>query len=242
MNPAFPDHLPLVSDEEQEKLSAYLDGELGEADTEDLVAKLARNQELRATAEELKKTWELLDHLPRPHAPEDFTAKTLHKLDTTKVILLTRERRWRRLAAFGWAVTLLLAGGGGFLFAFYWPREQPAVPVVLTETAMDTADDRTKDFQDRQSLPPGLRRMDMQVRQNVHRILVELRGKLTREERSRLLEAASKGTWEYLDELRRLAQVHGIPLDVPLPPPKPSRSPVEETRPKPKSTPRKGAD
>lgn len=247
MNPLTPENRPGLSEEDREKLTAYLDGELGEDATEALVAELGRSPQLRTEAEELKKTWELLDYLPRPQAPENFTAKTLDRLDTTKLLLLTRERRWRRLALFGWVFTLLLAGIGGFIFAFYWPREtepQNTSPqtVEIPPLPLEPPDESTKDVHERLSLPL-LRSMDRRVQYNLNRILNELHTKVKDEQkwkkiRNDLMNAAQRGIWDYIDELQKLAIEHNIPLDMPLPT-KP-RSPGEGPRPnKPKNLPPK---
>jgi hypothetical protein len=251
MNSA-PEPLPPISEKDRENLSAYLDGELGDEATEEVVALLGRRQDVRTVAEELKKTWDLLDYLPRPQAPENFTEKTLHKLDTTKVVLLGRERRWRRAAVVGWAVTLLLAGVMGFIGAFYWPQEQPPqTPANAENTQPQVADNskEIKEVHDRLNSPPLLRKMDERVRGNVNRILKELHTKVKDDKewlkiRRDLMDAARYGTWEYLDELRRLALKYQIPLESPnFPPRQRPTSPGDENRPaKPKGTGKKGQE
>src|SRR5262249_39026234 len=61
-------------------LVAYLDGELDPADARRVEARLATDPEARAKATALKKTFDLLDYLPRPEPSPDFTTRTLHKL------------------------------------------------------------------------------------------------------------------------------------------------------------------
>lgn len=238
MNPPAPDDRTAISAEDQENLSAYLDGELAEEESEKLAARLGRSPDLRASATELKKLWELLDYLPRPNAPENFTEKTLHRLDTTKMLLLKRERRWRWLAVGGWAFTILLAAGFGFLFAFYWPREQPPVTTAAADNLEPTSEP-VRDPNGRLQPPPFPKNMDDRVRRNVNRILIELRDKATLNEWHRLRESARHGTWEFLDELRSLAKKHEVPLDFPMP--NKPKSPGEDTRPKPRNTARKGS-
>jgi anti-sigma factor RsiW len=58
-------------------LVAYLDGELSENESRVIAAKLTQSVSARREVECLEKTWELLEYLPRPHAREDFTARTL---------------------------------------------------------------------------------------------------------------------------------------------------------------------
>jgi hypothetical protein len=147
------------------------------------------------------------------------------------------------LAVLGWALTLLFAGGFGFFLAFYWPREQPPVVNTLPEVPTDIPADTAKEVPDAFDMPGffRLQKMPQHVGGNVRRIFSELRGKMTREERARLVEAASKGLWEYMEELKKLAIVHKISLDEPVPPPK-QRSPGDEPRPKPKNTTKKGQE
>src|SRR5207248_135059 len=64
-----------------EELVAYLDGELGEQETETVEAQISLNPAVRREAEALRKTWDLLDYLPRPQPATDFTNRTLSRLD-----------------------------------------------------------------------------------------------------------------------------------------------------------------
>ncbi len=65
---------------ERENLVAYLDGELNPDESQRLSTKLTQSLSGRREVEDLKRTWELLDALPRPNAPEDFTARTLSEI------------------------------------------------------------------------------------------------------------------------------------------------------------------
>src|SRR5229473_2045109 len=58
-----------LNEDERAELVAYLDGELNEEAAQVLEARLSREPDLRAEAEALKRTWELLDYLPRPEPP-----------------------------------------------------------------------------------------------------------------------------------------------------------------------------
>src|SRR3954451_11306178 len=71
-----PDQQRLTPNERAD-LVAYLDGELGEAESRAIATKLAHSATARREVEFLEKTWELLEYLPRPKASEDFTARTL---------------------------------------------------------------------------------------------------------------------------------------------------------------------
>src|SRR5262249_15358697 len=61
-------------------LVAYLDGELDPADARRVEARLATDPEARAKATALKKTFDLLDYLPRPEPSPHFTTRTLPQL------------------------------------------------------------------------------------------------------------------------------------------------------------------
>ena len=74
-----PEQLRLTPDERTD-LVAYLDGELPEAHLRSISTKLTHSATARREVEILKKTWELLDHLPRPEVREQFTQKTLTEI------------------------------------------------------------------------------------------------------------------------------------------------------------------
>ncbi|MCS7021358.1 MAG: hypothetical protein NZU63_05985 [Gemmataceae bacterium] len=77
---------PLPSDDADpldpldEELVAYLDGELPEEQARQIEQRLAADPQLRRRAILLKKTYELLDYLPRPEASPDFATRTLEKI------------------------------------------------------------------------------------------------------------------------------------------------------------------
>ena len=110
---AKPPNKPKLTPQEQENLTAYLDHELDDAGSEAVTAALSRRPEVRKEAETLRKTWEMLDYLPRPQAPKSFTEQTLTRLSSTKGILLQQGMKWRRYAIAGWAACLLTAGAFG---------------------------------------------------------------------------------------------------------------------------------
>lgn len=72
--------LPDEYSEKEELYSTYLDGELTEEEARDFEAKLASNPEERANFQAMKKTWEMLDYLPKPEITSSFTLKTMEKL------------------------------------------------------------------------------------------------------------------------------------------------------------------
>lgn len=65
-------------------LVAFLDGELDPSLAHDVEAKLAADADLRARAAALKKTFDLLDFLPRPEPSPEFATRTLDKLPVAK--------------------------------------------------------------------------------------------------------------------------------------------------------------
>jgi hypothetical protein len=66
------------------ELVAYLDGELDDATARKVEMRLATDPAARRKAAALKKTFDLLDYLPRPEPSADFTTRTLDKLPAMK--------------------------------------------------------------------------------------------------------------------------------------------------------------
>jgi hypothetical protein len=66
------------------ELVAYLDGELDLAAARKIEVRLATDPAARAKAAALKKTFDLLDYLPKPDPSPNFTTKTLDKLPAVK--------------------------------------------------------------------------------------------------------------------------------------------------------------
>jgi anti-sigma factor RsiW len=94
-------------------LVAYLDGELGAESARSLEARLNRDPAARAEADALKRTWDLLEYLPRPEPSPSFTHRTMERLATQPA---AGRRSWRPWAVgLAWAAAVLLAVGGGFL-------------------------------------------------------------------------------------------------------------------------------
>jgi anti-sigma factor RsiW len=69
-----------------EELVAYLDGELGADGAEAVEARIGLDPTVRAEADALKKTWDLLDYLPRPEPSPNFTERTLSRLEPVRQI------------------------------------------------------------------------------------------------------------------------------------------------------------
>lgn len=127
----MPDTTPQDDDE---RLVAYLDGELDDAAAVQVEQLLASNPEVRHQVEKLSRTWDLLDLLPSPRASQEFTNRTLTAVRTkaptsdsdavdeevsTRINVVSAPRpssdKWRRsgvriLAFFG----LLFVAAAGF--------------------------------------------------------------------------------------------------------------------------------
>ena len=105
-------------DDDQDELVAYLDGELDEQAARAVEAKLNVDATAREEADTLRRTWELLDYLPRAEPSPNFTHRTMERLEPvvrTTMIRVRPWKRWRPLAlGMGWAAAVLLAGAGGF--------------------------------------------------------------------------------------------------------------------------------
>jgi ferric-dicitrate binding protein FerR (iron transport regulator) len=113
------------NEQEQADLVAYLDGELTGEAARTLEAKLSLDPQARAEADALRRTWELLDYLPRPEPSARFTHRTLERLSPVRSDERRRRRRWRSgCLALGWVAALVLAGWAGYAgYNWFVPRE-----------------------------------------------------------------------------------------------------------------------
>ena len=73
----MPDSIP---DDPDADLVAFLDGELDARATRGMEKRLRADSKLRAQAEAIRKTWNLLDFLPHPEPSPSFTSRTLDKV------------------------------------------------------------------------------------------------------------------------------------------------------------------
>lgn len=69
-------------DTAEAELVAYLDGELDDADARRVEAKLSQDPQARERVAALKKTYDLLDYLPRPEPSPTFASRTLDRIPT----------------------------------------------------------------------------------------------------------------------------------------------------------------
>jgi anti-sigma factor RsiW len=107
-----------LNDAEREKLVAYLDGELDDKTARTLETKIGRDSQLRAEADTLRRTWELLDFLPQPEASAALSSRTIESVSTLRPTPRRRilrdpvVRRW--VFGLGWAAAVLVAFISGF--------------------------------------------------------------------------------------------------------------------------------
>ncbi len=128
--------------QDRENLVAYLDGELDDRTARALEAKLSRDSQARAELEALKRTYNLLDFLPKGEASSQFASKTLDRLATVSpaTVAVDSEQgsgeakrrmgppRWPYWA--GWSCTILFAVFFGyFATRTYWLRKRPILPI-----------------------------------------------------------------------------------------------------------------
>lgn len=104
---------PPLGDDERDELIAYLDGESALTDSQAVEKKLNTDPRFRAEADALRKTWNLLDYMPRPEPSPSFTQKTLTRVTAAQVRApAKRFRRWA--VGLGWAAGILIAAGAGY--------------------------------------------------------------------------------------------------------------------------------
>src|SRR5262245_61836252 len=108
---------PPLNEEELANLVAFLDGELDEESARQVEAKLSLDPTARAPADALRRTWDLLDYLPRPEPSPQFTNRTIDRVSAlrpqaTASQAVRRRRPW--LIGLGWAAAVLLASTTGF--------------------------------------------------------------------------------------------------------------------------------
>jgi anti-sigma factor RsiW len=105
-----------LNEEEHEELVAFLDGELTEDDAHKVEAKLNTDATVRAEAEALRQTWDLLDYLPKPEPSPDFTNRTMERIGPVrKTQTMARRGILRKvLLGVGWAAAVVIAVGLGY--------------------------------------------------------------------------------------------------------------------------------
>ena len=113
---------------ERANLVAYIDGELNEAEARAIATKLSLSPTARREVEVLERTWEMLEHLPRPKASELFTERTLTEVrqiavkgDHLETAFIQTAARLTR--ALGWVAGAAVAFVIGFILVQrVWPN------------------------------------------------------------------------------------------------------------------------
>src|SRR5262249_3084792 len=119
------DLVPL-NDDERADLVAYLDGELDERTARVLEARLSQDARVRAEADALKRTWELLDYLPQPEPSPSFTHRTLERVSALHPAQSATAGRWRWwVGAVSWAAAVLLCGVGSYAAVMRFNPTEP---------------------------------------------------------------------------------------------------------------------
>jgi anti-sigma factor RsiW len=135
--------------QDRDNLVAYLDGELDEGTRRALEAKLSRDPQARTELQALKRSYDLLDFLPRGEASSQFTSRTLERISTVQPAIIISSvdveprssevatpgfaKHWHILA--GWSLAILFAALVGYFGTrAYWVRKRPPLP-----TDVDTA-------------------------------------------------------------------------------------------------------
>jgi hypothetical protein len=135
-----------LDDREQEDLVAFLDGELSGEEARIIERKLSLDPTARAEAETLRRTWDLLDYLPRPEPSASFTEKTLTRLSSVRGESLLPPLAWRdrRWMSFGvvWMASMAVAMMSGFqgyrhMMAPAWAKSVPQVKQKLPKKLQD---------------------------------------------------------------------------------------------------------
>ncbi len=133
-----------MNHQEQLKLQAWLDGELGPADVRDVARRVARDPEAAALARELKLTrqWLAAGEVPRtvPEPREFYWAQIARRLEPRAPLAPSPApagpvlRRW-----LGWLIPATAAG----LLAAGWlvPRLAPAQRVAVQPAEIETPTD-----------------------------------------------------------------------------------------------------
>lgn len=120
---------PSPNDEQvREDLVAFLDGELDEELSRRVEVGIHTSPEVRGEAESLRRTWELLDFLPRAEPSATFTQRTLDRIKPISGDAGPARRGtwWKRGAcSLAWAASLLLSTLAGYAGYQYFHPQQP---------------------------------------------------------------------------------------------------------------------
>jgi hypothetical protein len=147
---------------ERADLVAYLDGELDEGASRSIATKLTQSLSARREIEMLQKTWEMLEHLPRPRASEAFTQRTLTEVGRLSVagdkMVDAASRTLRRAVVMALCIAASLAcfGLGLVLMRWVWPdpTSRLARDLSIAENLDEYRDVGSLEFLDRLDRSP----------------------------------------------------------------------------------------
>jgi hypothetical protein len=212
-----PETRPL-NDQEREELSAYLDQELDASAAEAVTEALSQRPEVRQEAESLRKTWDLLEYLPRPTAPASFTEQTMTRLESTRGILIRQGDRWRRFAIAGWVACLLVAAALGFWMTYTWGASPDVVEGPVTDVIPVVEINKPRKGRDETKIWQRLQREAIQQRnqkfqKQIQLLLDELRKHVTEDELKRLRLAGQTGDVTYMQLIFELAKKYKVDIN-----------------------------
>jgi anti-sigma factor RsiW len=139
-----PEQLRLTPDERAD-LVAYIDGELPEGISRSLSTKLTHSATGRREVEMLKKTWELLGHLPLPELDPHFSERTITEIQRLEVKTPSwdpRVKTWTAMTAHIVAYLVLAAASLGLGYMgtrWIWP--DPSAQLVRDLSLVEHMDE-----------------------------------------------------------------------------------------------------
>jgi hypothetical protein len=142
-----PEQLRLTPDERAD-LVAYIDGELPETHSQAISTKLTHSATARREVEMLQKTWEMLDFLPRPQLPQQFSEKTVSHIRRLELDgrawepVLASWSAWAALVAVYCVIGVASLGLGYSAARWLWP--DPTVRLVRDLTLAEHLDEYEK--------------------------------------------------------------------------------------------------
>lgn len=109
------------------RLTAYLDGELGDDDHHDVEQKLLSDPQYRKAMQDMQKTWDLLDHLPTSRVSNSFTQSTLELVisETEQELSKRNFSPWTWPLRFGSLLAVTLLSLGASFGVTSWIKDRP---------------------------------------------------------------------------------------------------------------------
>lgn len=153
---------------ERANLVAYLDQELNEVEAQAIATKLTQSPVVRRELESLRRTWDLLESLPRPQAPADFTTRTIAEVEGLRHAADQGLNRLRQIAILvlrgGIAAVLAGVAFTGAYAAARWawpdPTAQLARDLSLAEHLNEYRDVGSFEFLERLDELPAFKRLE----------------------------------------------------------------------------------